>query len=51
VVDTGDIVVEASYSGPKLETIEDVTPEWIQNVMDHFRDQKKLHKKYATMII
>lgn len=24
-----DIAVEASYNGPKLESVEDVTPEWI----------------------
>lgn len=51
VVNTDEMAVEASYSGPKLESIDDVTPEWVQSCMDHFRDQKKLHRKYATMII
>jgi len=51
VVDTQDMVVESSYVGPKLNTTDDITSEWIINCMDHFRDQKKLHKKYVTMII
>jgi serine/threonine-protein phosphatase 5 len=46
-----DIPVEPSYNGPKLESIEDITPEWIQTVMDWQRDSKKLHRKYALMII
>jgi serine/threonine-protein phosphatase 5 len=45
------MVVESSYSGPKLNSTDDITPDWIINCMDHFRDQKKLHKKYVTMII
>ena len=46
-----DIAVEASYSGPKLNSIDDVTPEWIQKMMDWQRDGKNIHKKYAVMII
>jgi hypothetical protein len=29
-----DIVVEASYSGPKLDKIEDCTPEWVEQLLD-----------------
>ena len=46
-----DIFVESSYCGPKLESIEDITPEWITSVMDWQKDSKKLHKRYVTMII
>ena len=50
-VDAESIAVESSYSGPRLETIEDVTPEWVVQLMEWQRDRKVLHKKYATMII
>lgn len=46
-----DIVVEGSYSGPKLDSIDDVTPEWVEKLMEWQRDGKNLHKKYAVMII
>lgn len=46
-----DIFVEASYSGPRLTTVDDITPQWVHTVMDWQRDSKKLHKKFATMII
>ena len=51
MVDAEQIAVESSYSGPRLESIDDVTPEWVVSLMEWQRDQKKLHKKYATMII
>ena len=50
-VDTENMTVEASYNGPRLESIEDVTPEWVVSLMEHQVDRKVLHKKYATMII
>ena len=50
-IDPESIYVEDSYTGPKLESIDDVTPEWVVSLMEHQREQKKLHKKYATMII
>lgn len=51
VIDTDDIFVEASYQGPTLSSVDDITSEWIQNCMDWHKDQKKLHRKFATMII
>lgn len=51
IVDTDDIFVEASYTGPKLNSCDDITSEWIVKCMDWHKDQKKLHRKYATMII
>ena len=51
VVDPESIFVEDSYTGPRLETIDDVTAEWCVSLMEHQRDRKVLHKKYATMII
>lgn len=34
-----------------LNSIDDVTPEWIQKMMDWQRNGKNIHKKYAVMII
>lgn len=38
VIDVNDMVVEASYAGPKFDSVEEITPEWIQNCMEYFRD-------------
>ena len=50
-VNTDEIIVEKDYSGPKLESIDDVTAEWVVSLMEWQKAQKKLHRKYATMII
>lgn len=50
-INPDEIVVESSYAGPRLESIDEVTPEWVKSMMDWQKDQKRLHKKYATMII
>jgi len=46
-----DMIVEASYAGPKLETADDVTAEWVVSMMEWQKSQKRVHKKFATMII
>ena len=50
-INVADIVVEPSYSGPKLENISEVNAEWVVSMMDHLKDRKVLHRKYAIMII
>lgn len=50
-IDIESIIVPESYTGPRLETIEDCTGEWVANLMQHFHDEKTLHKKYCVMII
>ncbi len=51
VVNTDEILVEQSYKGPKITTVDDITPAWIKECMEWHKDQKKLHRKYATIII
>lgn len=51
VVNLDDIIVESSYTGPRLNSIDDLTDDWIKEMMDWFKNQKVLHKKYAYMII
>ena len=35
VVDPESVYVEDSYTGPRLESIDDVTPEWVVSVMEY----------------
>ena len=41
--------IEDDYSGPKL-TDGKVTPEFILQLMKYYRDQNKLHRKYAYQV-
>lgn len=41
-------VVEGSYSGPRLDG--DISEEFMRDVLQYFKDQKKLHKKYAYKV-
>lgn len=50
-INLDDIPVETTYTGPKLEKIEDLTAEWIGTMMDYLKDGKVLHKRYAYMIL
>ena len=50
-VDVESILVEESYSGPRLdekEGADSMTHDWVLKFMDYMKDQKVLHKKYAT---
>ena len=37
-VDAESIYVEDSYTGPRLENIDDVTAEWVVSLMEHQRE-------------
>jgi serine/threonine-protein phosphatase 5 len=51
-VDVEHMVVEDSYTGPKLENgIEELNAEWVEKLIEYLKDGKVLHKKYATLII
>lgn len=43
------VAVEADYAGPKLD--EEVTLQFVEDLMEHFKNQKVLHKKYAYKVI
>jgi serine/threonine-protein phosphatase 5 len=49
VINVEDIVVPDSYRG--LHLPEQITPNWVQELMASFRSQASLHKKYAVTII
>lgn len=44
------ISIEDDYDGPKLEGDKNVTLEFMKELMQHYKDQKKLHKKYAFKV-
>jgi len=46
-----EIPVESSYTGPKLEEIKDISLEWVLNLMNYLKDEKKLHKRYVIKMI
>ena len=46
-----DIVVEPSYSGPKLETPDQIDAKWVTEAMSYMQGQKVIHKKFAIMIL
>lgn len=50
-VNPGSIKVDKEYSGPRLQDIDDITPEWVLSLIKWQKDQKLIHKKFATMII
>lgn len=43
------IEVEISYTGPRFE--EEITPDFMKMLIETFKAQKKLHKKYAYKIL
>jgi serine/threonine-protein phosphatase 5 len=54
--DIDSIIVEASYDGQHLETdpetnLDVITPEFVAGLMEDFRQQKRLHRKYAYKIL
>lgn len=42
-------VVEDDYDGPRLSE-DGVTKEFVEELIERFRDQKKIHKKYAYKV-
>lgn len=44
------ISIEDDYAGPKLENETTVTLDFMKDLMKWYKDQKKLHKKYAYKV-
>lgn len=44
------ISIEDDYEGPKLENETTVTLDFMKQLMSWYKDQKKLHKKYAYKV-
>ncbi|KAG2196000.1 hypothetical protein INT47_011505 [Mucor saturninus] len=51
-LDIDSIAVEASYDGPRInEETKKIDLPFVQALIQRFKDQKKIHKKYAFMIV
>ncbi|KAG1053454.1 hypothetical protein G6F43_004473 [Rhizopus delemar] len=51
-LDVNAMVAEPTYDGPKIDSeTSKVDKEFVKAMIQRFKDQKKLHKKYAFMII
>lgn len=50
-IDVSSITVNEDYSGPRLPDDGTVTQEFVTELMEHFKNQKRLHLKYAIMIV
>ncbi len=48
-LDLDSMVVDADYDGVRLE--QEMTPEFIQDMIERFKNGKKIHKKYAYQIV
>jgi serine/threonine-protein phosphatase 5 len=51
VLDFDAIVVESSYSGPRLEKDQPITMEFVAVLMEYFREQQSLHRRYVVQIL
>jgi serine/threonine-protein phosphatase 5 len=49
--DYNKIIVEESYEGPRIDDDAGVTVEFVTELLDWFRDQKKLHRKYVHRLV
>jgi len=49
--DPNKIEVEESYTGPRLEGETTVTLEFMDELLQHFKDEKSLHMKYVLQIL
>lgn len=49
-INIDSMAVESTYSGPHLVNGK-VTLEFMQELMDAYKDQKKLHRKYAFQVL
>lgn len=43
------LVVEDDYDGPRLSE-DGITKDFVEELIERFRDQKKIHKKYAYKV-
>ena len=44
------LVVEESYSGPKFNEEDSITPDFVHEMISWFKNGKKIHKKFAYSV-
>lgn len=50
-LDPQSIPVESSYGGPRLPENSEVSAEFVKELIDYLKSEKKLHKRYALQIV
>lgn len=45
------IIVESTYAGPVLTDEKDITLEWVINLMNYLKEEKRFHKRYLIKMI
>lgn len=50
-IDVDSMTVDDSYTGPRIQEDGTVTLEFVEQLLNTFRNQEKLHMKYAVMIV
>lgn len=50
-IDVNSFTVNDDYTGPRLPDDGTVTEKFVTELMEHFKNQKSLHLKYAIMIV
>ena len=51
-IDLESMTIEDKYDGPKLENgTTKVTKEFVDQLLEHYKNQKLLHKRYAFQIL
>jgi len=44
------IAIEGDYTGPKLDSNEKVTVEFTEQLIETYKEQQKLHRRYAYQV-
>ena len=50
-IDVDSMIVEDKYDGPRLQDGSKLTVEFVDKLLEHYRDQKLLHRRYAFQIL
>lgn len=50
-LDCDSIAIEDSYSGPRLQNNKQVTLEFVEQLVEYFKDSKILHRRYVLEIL
>ena len=50
-IDVDGMIVEDKYDGPRLQDGSKLTVEFVDKLLEHCRDQKLLHRRYAFQIL
>ena len=50
-LDPDSLSIPSDYKGLRLEEDKPIPRKWVLDLMEYFKDQKKLHKKYVWMMI